>query len=115
MGCWSKGRNAHYPYYLCQHKDCPSNGKSIRRDALEGEFETLLRSLQPTDKLFRIARTYFERLWHLRLASGADQNRWWARQDSNLQPDRYERPALTIELQAPAAMRLAGYHGLQAP
>ncbi len=21
--------------------------------------------------------------------------RWWARQDSNLQPDRYERPALT--------------------
>jgi hypothetical protein len=28
-------------------------------------------------------------------------NLWWARQDSNLQPDRYERPALTIELQAP--------------
>jgi hypothetical protein len=28
------------------------------------------------------------------------QNRWWARQDSNLQPDRYERSALTIELQA---------------
>ena len=27
---------------------------------------------------------------------------WWARQDSNLQPDRYERSALTIELQAPA-------------
>src|SRR4051794_15868645 len=26
---------------------------------------------------------------------------WWARQDSNLKPARYERPALTIELQAP--------------
>jgi hypothetical protein len=26
--------------------------------------------------------------------------RWWAGQDSNLQPDRYERPALTIELPA---------------
>ena len=25
---------------------------------------------------------------------------WWARQDSNLQPDRYERSALTVELQA---------------
>jgi hypothetical protein len=25
---------------------------------------------------------------------------WWAGQDSNLQPDRYERPALTIELPA---------------
>lgn len=32
---------------------------------------------------------------------------WWARQDSNLQPDRYERSALTIELQAPAACRRA--------
>lgn len=31
----------------------------------------------------------------------SDCNHWWARQDSNLQPDRYERPALTIELQAP--------------
>ena len=28
---------------------------------------------------------------------------WWARQDSNLQPDRYERSALTIELQAHAS------------
>jgi hypothetical protein len=27
---------------------------------------------------------------------------WWAGQDSNLQPDRYERPALTVELPAPA-------------
>src|SRR6516165_6024327 len=26
--------------------------------------------------------------------------RWWAREDSNLQPDRYERSALTIELRA---------------
>jgi hypothetical protein len=25
---------------------------------------------------------------------------WWARQDSNLRPDRYERPALTAELRA---------------
>ncbi|MGY3532951.1 hypothetical protein ACVISU_005719 [Bradyrhizobium sp. USDA 4452] len=29
------------------------------------------------------------------------QRNWWARQDSNLQPNRYERLALTIELQAP--------------
>ena len=29
---------------------------------------------------------------------------WWAGQDSNLQPDRYERPALTIELPALSAL-----------
>jgi hypothetical protein len=28
----------------------------------------------------------------------------WAGQDSNLQPDRYERPALTVELPAPAGL-----------
>src|ERR1700719_3045751 len=28
---------------------------------------------------------------------------WWAREDSNLQPDRYERSALTIELRARCA------------
>ena len=28
---------------------------------------------------------------------------WWACLDSNQEPDRYERPALTIELQAPAS------------
>ena len=32
----------------------------------------------------------------------------WARQDSNLQPDRYERPALTIELQAPCSAARRG-------
>jgi hypothetical protein len=36
-------------------------------------------------------------------ATAARIEKWWARQDSNLQPDRYERPALTIELQAPGA------------
>ena len=29
---------------------------------------------------------------------------WWAHQDSNLEPDRYERSALTIELWAPEAV-----------
>src|SRR3981189_806293 len=29
------------------------------------------------------------------------ESAWWACLDSNQEPDRYERPALTIELQAP--------------
>jgi hypothetical protein len=35
------------------------------------------------------------------------KQRWWARQDSNLQPDGYEPSALTIELQARRASVLA--------
>ena len=33
---------------------------------------------------------------------------WWARQDSNLQPDGYEPSALTIELHARHAPRWSG-------
>ena len=38
-----------------------------------------------------------------RLTTGPGRTRseWWARQDSNPRPSRYERPALTAELQAP--------------
>ena len=32
--------------------------------------------------------------------AGSHRTAWWAREDSNLQPDRYERSALTIELRA---------------
>ena len=37
------------------------------------------------------------------IATRGVRTRAWARQDSNPQPSRYERPALTIELQAPRA------------
>ncbi len=33
-------------------------------------------------------------------SAGSYRTGWWAREDSNLQPDRYERSALTIELRA---------------
>ncbi|WP_409418310.1 recombinase family protein [Phenylobacterium sp.] len=63
--CWSKSRNgAHHPYYLCQSRDCVSRGKSIRRDKLEGEFIDILKSAQPTEKLFRLAVGMFEKLWN---------------------------------------------------
>ena len=40
---------------------------------------------------------------------------WWACLDSNQEPDRYERPALTIELQAPPGCRLHGNPRCQDP
>jgi DNA invertase Pin-like site-specific DNA recombinase len=44
--CWSKGQFAKYPYYLCPKRGCPSYGKSIRREKIEGEFAALLNTLQ---------------------------------------------------------------------
>lgn len=67
---WTKGRNTHYPYYLCSNRGCPCYGKSIQRAEIEGAFATLLRQLQPTANLFSAGRAMFKDLWDSRLASG---------------------------------------------
>ncbi|WP_083206059.1 hypothetical protein [Stappia indica] len=50
--CWSKGRTKHYAYYLCDTRDCPDRRKSVRKEIIEDEFETLLASLKPSAHLF---------------------------------------------------------------
>ena len=46
--CWSSGRFEKYPYYLCKTKGCGHYGKSIKRQIIESEFETLLKNITPT-------------------------------------------------------------------
>lgn len=71
--CWSKGTHGKHPYYLCPKRGCESYGKSIRRDRIEGEFETLLQKLQPSERLFKVAVTMFKELWDHRLKQGESQ------------------------------------------
>ncbi len=66
-GAWSKGRNGHYAYYFCHNRDCEAYRKSIRREEVEGQFETLLRELQPTQALFKATLAMFTDLWAARL------------------------------------------------
>ena len=73
--CWSSGRTARYPYYLCPKRGCESYGKSIRRDTIEGEFEAMLQTLRPTEALFHVACTMFKQLWDHRLDAQKTQSR----------------------------------------
>lgn len=61
--CWSRGRDRSYPYYLCPQKGCQHYGKSIRKEILEKEFETLLGELRPSPNLFYLALEMFKELW----------------------------------------------------
>ncbi|WP_299790810.1 recombinase family protein [uncultured Marivita sp.] len=70
--CWSQGKKEKYPYYLCPTKGCPSYRKSIKRDVLEGEFEDVLRSLQPTEGLFALVKAMFRDAWDMRLAQASE-------------------------------------------
>jgi hypothetical protein len=67
-----------------------------RFDVRSRHFKSLIRSFCTSARNGRTRRRYSERI-KLQLY---EQFGWWAGQDSNLQPDRYERPALTIELPA---------------
>ena len=67
--CWSTGADRRHPYYLCPKRGCAHYGKSIRRAVIEGEFETLLRSVEPTPTLFKVARAMLARAWDKRLAN----------------------------------------------
>ena len=72
---WSKGRVSYHPYYLCRQRGCVSYGKSIRRSAIEGDFERLLRDMQPSGPVFSAARAMFKDLWDHRLASSAERSK----------------------------------------
>ena len=63
---WSKGRNNYYPYYFCHQKACGEYRKSIKRDAIEGDFEELLQSLKPAPKLFKLFRMILSDEWQKR-------------------------------------------------
>ncbi|MEM9148566.1 MAG: recombinase family protein [Pseudomonadota bacterium] len=64
---WSKSKTgARHPYYMCFQKGCGSYRKSIRREAIESEFEALLESLAPTETLFALMRRMFEDAWEQR-------------------------------------------------
>lgn len=65
---WSKGKTKHHPYYVCQRKCCASYGKSIRRDVIEGEFEGMLRDLQPSPNLVAMLKAMIETAWEQRQA-----------------------------------------------
>ena len=66
--CWSKGRSARYPYYLCDTRGCVAKRKSIRKDQIEGEFETILRSLKPAEGIYSLAFAMFRDLWDAKAA-----------------------------------------------
>ena len=61
--CWSTGRNGKYPYYLCKTKGCHDYRKSIRKECMEEEFETLLIHMRPSQPLYFMARAMFQDLW----------------------------------------------------
>lgn len=71
---WSKGRNAHYPYYVCFQKGCELKGKSVRKERVEAEFEALLKTLTPVPALLDVVKAMFADRWTTELRSAKDRS-----------------------------------------
>nr|GGI02038.1 hypothetical protein GCM10011355_34100 [Aquisalinus luteolus] len=70
---WSKSKTGdRHAYYLCYNKNCVSSRKSIRRDKLEGDFETILHSLLPRQKHGLAIGTIFKTMWEYQLHRSAE-------------------------------------------
>ena len=71
--CWSTSKSGKkHPYYFCFTKGCTAYRKSIPRDKIEGEFETLLQHMTPSTGTFQIARAMFKTAWETRLAQAKE-------------------------------------------
>src|SRR5262249_4567199 len=60
---WSKGRSKHYAYYYCQKPGCPEYGKSVKRERLEDAFMALAKTLQPSERVARLAAHMLKDVW----------------------------------------------------
>lgn len=73
--CWAKGKYSLYPYYFCPKRGCAGYSQTVRRETIEAQFETILRSMQPSENVFAAARAMFKTLWSRRLASQVETRR----------------------------------------
>jgi hypothetical protein len=70
---WSKGRYRHYPYYLCMTRGCEAKSKSVPRAKLEDGFAEIIKTLQPAEGLFDLAKAMLCDAWDMRLAAAKNE------------------------------------------
>jgi len=61
-GALSSGRSKKYPYYFCQNKECCSCKKSIKKEDVEKQFETILKQSGMKEDISPFLEV-FERVW----------------------------------------------------
>ena len=66
--CWSTSKTgAKHAYYMCFAKPCTRRGKSIKRDAIENAFVSLLDRITPSQILTDMAHAMFKDIWAQRI------------------------------------------------
>jgi hypothetical protein len=103
--CWSKGRNKHYAYYLCDTPTCPSKRKSIPRAKIDDDAEAFLRRLQPARQVFELAKVMFIDAWDMRLARARSDQKALHAQISELETQIDTILDRIVETSSPKVMK----------
>lgn len=106
--CWSISGSAQkkrHPYYQCPKKGCASYGKAIRRDVIEGEFETMLKGAQPQPQLFDVATAMMKDLWNRKQANAAGQTKALKAALAKVEEQIDQAVERIVETTVPAVMR----------
>jgi site-specific DNA recombinase len=75
---WTKAKYDRYAYYLCQNKACEVYGKSIPRDRIEGEFEAVIKTIQPPRPIFDLVKAMFKDAWEAQAANAVSATQTFA-------------------------------------
>jgi len=82
---WAKGKFKHYAYYLCQTVGCDSYGKSIARDKVENDVGVLVKALQPSKTLLKLATAMLRHAWTHQRDQAAEIAKSAARQVADIE------------------------------
>ncbi|MCP5361623.1 MAG: recombinase zinc beta ribbon domain-containing protein [Hyphomicrobiales bacterium] len=84
---FSKGKYKHYPYYFCQQPKCSEYGKSIPKAKLESELEIVLKTLQPSEKLFRLVAAMFSDAWNAQIEISRNAGKVYKQEAASLEKE----------------------------
>ena len=84
---WTQGEYKKYAYYWCQNTKCKDYSRSIQRDVIEGEFATLLQTIQPTQTLAEAVKVMFKKAWAMQSAKADEHARHYRTELANVEQE----------------------------
>lgn len=64
---WSTGRNNKFPYYRCKTLNCSERNKSIKKEAIEKDFEEILNNINPREEILDYVKDRMIDKWNKRI------------------------------------------------
>jgi hypothetical protein len=104
-GCHSKGKmGVEYAYYYCFTKGCSARSKTIRKELLESEFETIAQSLVPSPEVYTVAHAILQDAWDRQAALQQQRRKGLQTQLAEIEQESAKLLAKVVEVESRTVM-----------